>query len=337
MNSPSFDQDLPIIGPATNCLVFPKQHPELALKNLEGAARMFVEAEMAIARCDFAQAKELVESLLRDDHYILAAVRIGVITAIGLNDNAFLADVLKALADYRQRNPHRYSALGVEIMEAWLKQWLWIATGYPEWMYRFDLSHVPEEWRQVAAYIGMKIRISQGNFESAYAASSLLVNFVCPKEGISAECAYAKIACAIACRETGRQDEMRKWIEAMVRLLVPHGFLLPLVMLMHGPNKSVVEESIEKIAPERLPRYKDESKRYFKNQIRIRNHHTGEKITQELTLREFYLAMLLKRGMAYKELADRFGVSVGRLRNLVSNVYEKLGIHSRSELDALVW
>ena len=292
---------------------------------------------MAIARCDFARARELAESLLFDDHYILAAVRLVVIAAIGLDDAALFDHALRALADYRQRNPHRFSALGVEIVEAWLRQWLWIATGYPEWICRFDLSHVPEEWRQVATYIGMKIGILQGNFDLAYAVSSIFVNCFCPKDGISIEGAYAKIACAIACRETGRQVEMCNRLESTVRLLAPHGFLLPFIMFMHGSNKSVVGELIGKIAPERLPRFKEESKRYFLNQIRIRNHYTGETITQELSLREFYLAMLLRRRTAYMELAERFGVTVGRLRNFVSHVYVKLDIHSRSDLDGLVW
>ena len=106
---------------------------------------------------------------------------------------------------------------------------------------------------------------------------------------------------------------------------------------MHGSHKSPVEELLAEVAPDQVPRYRSLAKGYFANLIRARNHYTGERTTEDLTFREFYLAMLLKRGWAYKELSDRFTISVGRMRNLVSILYEKLHIHGRNELKDLVW
>ena len=79
------------------------------------------------------------------------------------------------------------------------------------------------------------------------------------------------------------------------------------------------------------------SKDYFANLIRARNHYTGEHVTTALSFRELYLAMLLKRDMSYKELSERFGVTVGRTKNIVSAIYNKLEIHSSCELRELVW
>lgn len=337
MKSSSSRENLPLIGPATNFLRFPARNPDSVLKGLKGMARAFAEAELAIARCEFVRGKELSEVLLGDDHYILAAVRIGIISAIGLGDLRFFDRVVKALADYRKRLPHPEAAVGIEIAEAWIRQWLWIETGYPEWMYRFDLTSVPEPWRQSAAYLGMKIRIVRGVFESAYAASSLFLNFICScQEGITAACAYAKIACAIACREIGRKDEMMMWLGEVIRTLAPHGIFLPFLMFMYGMHRSPVEAILSESAPDQLPRYRELSKSYFRNLIRMRNHYTGERLTEDFSFREFYLAMLLKRGHSYKELAERFGISVGRMRNLVSILYEKLHVHSRSGLKDFV-
>ena len=329
--------DLPIIGPATDHKLFPRRNPDSALKGLEGPARTFCEAELAIARCDFSRGKTLAGQLFGDDKYILAAVRIGLVAAIGLGDLKFFDRVLRSLAQYRRRAPSVRSALGVEITEAWIRQFLWLPTGYPEWMFRFDLSDIPESWRAAVAYLGVKIRICQGSFESAYAAASLFLNFVCSQQDISAACSHAKMACAVACRETGRTEEMMKWLDEVVRMLMPHGFLLPFLLLMHGSHKSPVEDLIAGIAPDLVPRYRDLSKRYFANLIRARNHYTGEHVTTALSFREFYLAMLLKRDMSYKELSERFGVTIGRTKNIVSAIYDKLGIHSCGELRDLVW
>ena len=130
---------------------------------------------------------------------------------------------------------------------------------------------------------------------------------------------------------------MLKWLDEMIRTLAPHGFLLPRLLFMHGSHKSPVEELLAEVAPDQVPRYRSLAKEYFTNLIRVRNHYTGERTTEELSFREFYLAMLLKRGWAYKELATRFTISVGRMRNIVSILYEKLHIHNRHELTDLVW
>lgn len=331
------ERDLPIVGPATDIKLLPLRNPESALKGLEGLARIFCEAELAIARCDFSRAKTLAGQLLGDDNYVLVAVRIGIVAAVGLNDLRFFDQVLRSLAEYRRRAPRSRSALGVEITEAWIKQFLWISTDYPEWMCRFDLSDIPESWRAAVAYLGVKIRLNQGSFESAYAAASLFLNFVCSRQDVSAATSYAKIACAIACRETGRTEEMMKWLDEAARLLVPQGILLPFLLFMHGSHRSPVEELIAGIAPDSVPRYREQSKRYFANLIRARNRYAGEHTTTALSFREFYLAMLLKRDMSYKELSARFGVTVGRMKNIVSAIYDKLGIHSCGELKELVW
>lgn len=337
MKLASTDENLPIIGPATDFLRFPVENPEFALKGMKGALRLFVEAELAVARCDFARGKMLSERLLKSDKYFLAVVRIGIISAIGLGDFRFFDEILAKIADYRSRLPHPMSKLGLELSDAWLRQWLWIGDGYPEWMYRFDFSSIPDAWRQAAAYLGMKIRIQKGQFESAYAASSLFLNFVCSQVGVTASCAYAKISCAIACRETGRTAEMMGWLNDAVRTLAPHKILLPFLLFMSGSPKSPVVELLADVAPEQVSRYRELAKTYFKNLIRFRNHYTGERTTEDLSFREFYLAMLLKRGQAYKELAECLGISIGRVRNLVSVLYEKLHIHKRSELNDLVW
>ena len=337
MKSSADRNDLPIIGPATDHKLFPRRNPDSALRGLEGPARTFCEAELAIARCDFSNARALAGQLLGDDEYVLTAVRTGLIAAVGLGDLKFFDQVLSSLAQYRRRAPCSRSALVVEITEAWIRQFLWLPTGYPEWMCRFDLSDIPEPWRAAVAYLGVKIRIAQGSFESAYAAASLFLNFVCPRQDLSAACSHAKMACAVACRETGRTEEMMKWLGEAVRMLVPHGFLLPFLLFMHSSHKSPIEELIVEIAPDWVPRYRELSKRYFANLIRARNHYVDEHVTTALSFREFYLAMLLKRDMSYKDLSERFGVTAGRMKNIVSAIYDKLGIHSSGELQDLVW
>ena len=335
-------RSLPYVGPATACFSFPADCPEDVLRDLRGDDRLFAEAEIALARCDFARARDLYDALSRSDRYFLAAVRIGVVAAIGLGDLRFLDAVLKKVAQYR--TSAKDDPIGqklVDIVESWIRQWLWQQEGYPEWISRFDFSGLPKALRHPAAYLGVMARLNAGEFESAYAAAALLMSFdeSVDESGskLTAASAYLRIARAIACRETGREHEMRKWLSEMIRELAPHGFFLPFMIFMHCRHKSPVEEILSEVAPTEVRRYKELSRSYFTNLIRARNHLTGEKTSDEFSLREFYLAMLLKRGLSYKELADRFGLSVGRIKNILQVLYQKLQIHARSEIGDLVW
>ena len=333
---------LPFIGPATACFKFRAEDPECTFRELRGDDRRFAEAEIALACCDFAHSRELFDALSRSDRYFLAAVRIGVVSAIGLGNLRFLDSVLKKVAQYRASvKGDSMGQILADITESWVRQWLWQPTGYPEWIMRFDFGELPKALWHPSAYLGVMARMNAGQFESAYATAALLMGFdeSVGESGsrLTAASAYLRMARAIACRETGREDEMRKWLSSVICELAPHGFLLPFLLFMHGRHKSPTEEILAEVAPGEVARYRDLSRSYFANLIRARNHITGEKTTDELSPREFYLAMLLKRNFSYKELADRFGLSVGRIKNILLVLYQKLHIHSRSEIDGLVW
>ena len=331
------NRPLPEIGPATMKFAFPWRDPDSVLKGLRGDDRLFAQAELAVVRCDFKAAKELYGQLVKSPRYFQAAVRFGVILAVGLGDVGLFDEVVGRLAVLRRTAGDSAMQLSVDLAEGWLHQWLWIPTGYPEWIRRFDLENVPEQWRDSAAYLGARAYLVRGEFESAYAAAALMMNYEGPGRNVTARDVYLMLTRAVACRETGREAEMERWLGVVVRKLAPHGFLLPLLLFMHGRAKSPVEELLGEIRPDLVPRFREINLSYYKNLIRLRNHYLGECVTDGLSLREMYLGMLLKRGLSYGELAKRFGITVGRLKNVVSKVYEKLGIHSRSELKDLVW
>jgi DNA-binding NarL/FixJ family response regulator len=52
---------------------------------------------------------------------------------------------------------------------------------------------------------------------------------------------------------------------------------------------------------------------------------------QRLTPRETEVLEQLAKGFLYKEIEDNLGISTGTLRSYITNVYEKLHVHSRTE------
>ena len=68
---------------------------------------------------------------------------------------------------------------------------------------------------------------------------------------------------------------------------------------------------------------------YFQRTNTIRN--PGE---YNLTRREHEILELLINGLSYKEIADKCCISIQTLNSHIKNIYNKLGVHSRSEASA---
>lgn len=64
---------------------------------------------------------------------------------------------------------------------------------------------------------------------------------------------------------------------------------------------------------------------YFRN----RAHHRAQAV--RLTAREEEILLLLTRGYANKEIAERIGISVDTVRSHLKHIYEKLHVRSRAE------
>jgi DNA-binding NarL/FixJ family response regulator len=58
----------------------------------------------------------------------------------------------------------------------------------------------------------------------------------------------------------------------------------------------------------------------------------SEQLASRLTKREMELVTLLKEGYSYKEMAARLFVSVYTINHHLKNIYQKLGVESKSEL-----
>jgi DNA-binding NarL/FixJ family response regulator len=52
---------------------------------------------------------------------------------------------------------------------------------------------------------------------------------------------------------------------------------------------------------------------------------------ESLSARQMEILQLLAKGYRYKEIADQLSINIGTVCTHVSNVYEKLHVHSRTE------
>ena len=329
------DFKLPLVGLGTCYYEFSKENPVAGVRLHRGGLRRLLETELAMARCEFDKLKGYYETLDRSDPLYLAGMTNCVVGALGRGDLRLFDRILKDLREYPERNPNPHARLGREIAEAWIRQFLRVRRGHPEWMVRGNLTLIPEEWKRQCAYLCVKGMFVRKEYDSAYAAASMLLNFDSRKDVLSAFPVYERLVCGLSCHELGRREEAFSWFRQTAEMCCPHGIILPFVLLVAwlGP---VMEDVIREIEPELAEKTRRIAPRFFANLLRFHNHFTGESVTTELNPREFYLAQQLADGYSYKEIAVKLNVSSGRLNDLVRAIYGKLGIHGKAELAKLV-
>lgn len=69
----------------------------------------------------------------------------------------------------------------------------------------------------------------------------------------------------------------------------------------------------------------------------MRNRAKASTGTDRLTRREREIAGLLREGLANKEIAARLGITARTVKNHLHHIYDKLGLHSRGEVAALLF
>ena len=173
------------------------------------------------------------------------------------------------------------------------------------------------------------------DFEKAYAIARMLLALYDGGQSVSSVSIRMRLVAAIACRELNRLDEMARLYEEVAGLVGPNAYVSQLVGYTIGPSTPL--ELALRNQPEFLEKLRDYSERHYRNLVVMHNHFTGNRRATNLTVREFFLARHLKMGETYKEIAKYLDVSPGRLRNIVIQLYGKLNVHSREELEPIVW
>ena len=335
MKLPPRNKPLPLVGPITYYLPIRNGRP--STDGLTGELRLIAQAELRVVRGEFEGMDRFYAAIRKDGRNFLIAAGVALFGAIG-SDDPFLFDAtIKDIAAYPSRYGTPEAKLAVEIVMVWLRHFLKAPMECPHWLENLDLSYIPGEWRRQVAFLAVGCLGRKGEYKAAAVLAESLLNLDTERVvKASAADIYLKMARAKLCREEGQMADAERWCRAVVESAKPLGIVLPFLGVMLGP-KSALERALAEDAPELLAKVKKQTNGYFRNLVKYHNRYTGEKVSDELTPREFYLAQSLKRGLRYKEIAERLGVSVANVHNLIVVVYEKLHIRSNRAIGGKVW
>ena len=142
---------------------------------------------------------------------------------------------------------------------------------------------------------------------------------------------YLGVLCANASYMLGDTAQAKKYLISALVLGMPCGFIAPFADHL-GTFGGTLEAVIEREYPQSRKAVTDLWSSSFKNWMQFHNTFTKEDITTILNQQEYQTARLVTGGATYAQTAQRMNLSVSRVKNILADVYAKLGIQSKQKL-----
>ena len=292
--------------------------------------------ELRLQQGDFSGMEAFYETIPLDSRCFLLAARLVLMGVVGSGDTALFARVMEDVRTYPSRYAGPFVQLGVELTEIWIRQFLNVTEGYPKWLVDCQLSHIPQEWRFLAAFLTAAGFMLRREYAKAYGAAQMLLYLVPEKAFSTVVSAYLKFVLATSLQKQGRFAECESLFRETVKEAAPQKFLLMFLGVPLG-LKSPLYRALNEESPDLLRKVRRLSADFLRNKVRLHNFLTGEKLVDCLSPREFEVASSLRHGLRYKEIADQLGVEPSSINGVTKSIYAKLGIHGIPELADKVW
>lgn len=327
----SLSADLAAVIAATT-VPMPDHRPDAILDTLkEERLRLQYEGELAYLRGDFKRTMYCFHKTEGDDAARLRASLMAVAAAISLGDYRRYMEIDAYLRAFMKDGKDGDLSAMAELALASVAVSVTAPNMVPDWLKEGDFGTRPVLTKPYTLYLHAKYFLCTGRYEAMLAVAQTALTLSSPEKGITFPDIYLQVTCAIACHNLEREDAARRWLLSAMRICLPHGFITPfaeVVTLLGG----LVEQCLEQEFPDYYNAVIGQWERTVKNWITFHNQFTKDHITLILSLREYHIATLVARRVPYAKIAKQYCISVGRLKNIMLEIYGKLYISGRDEL-----
>lgn len=328
---PSFSDELAAIIDAT-FLPMPNRNPDAVLDTVsEDRLHLQYEGELAYLRGDFRTTMACFQRTLGDNAARLRACPVAVAAAISLGNYPAYAEIeayLKRCADRYKGGiatslaEHALATAAVSVIAPSMA---------PDWLKRGDFSAFAPQMKPNALYLRAKYFLCVGRFDAMLGVAQTALTLSAQPQAFTSTDIYLRVTCAVACHYLGQDDEARRWLLEAMRIALPHGFLTPFAENITALG-GLAEQCLEREFPACYDAVLGQWKHTWRNWMTFHNQFTKDNITLILSLREYHLALLVAQRVPYARIAKQHNISVGRLKNIMLEIYEKLYISGREEL-----
>ncbi|MDD4494482.1 MAG: hypothetical protein PHV32_09085 [Eubacteriales bacterium] len=323
----------------------PARNPDAILKIVkEEKSRLQYESELAYLRGNFAHTMRCFNKTEGDEAAKLRMSLAAVAAAISLGDypaylkiEAYLKGFVGIGCGFAGKGCGSESSAIAELALASAAVSVAAPKMIPKWLSEGDFSAFPVQVKPpYMLYLRARYLMCIGKYEIALAVAQTALTFCTQKSGITLPEIYLLVVCALACHFLGRGNEAKHRLLEAMRIALPYGFITPFAESVSDFG-GLVEQCLEEEFSACCDAVISQWKRTVKNWITFHNHFAKDNITSILSLREYHLAQLVAQHVPYAKIAKQFSISVGRLKNIMLEIYEKLFISSRDELAQYVF
>lgn len=315
----------------------PRENPDEILNMVkEERLRFIYEAELSYLKGDFARATDRYRKSEGDNPVRLRICPLAIAAAISAGDYHAYTEIETYLKRTVQTCTEGNIKAIAELSLATAAVSMIAPEMAPEWLRAGDFSALPFQVKSIALYLRSKYLHCIGQCDAMLAVAQTALTLSSAESGITIADIYLRVTCAVACFELGRADEAKRWLLEAMRIALPHGFITPFAEVVTALG-GLVEQCLKQEFPDSYYAVIEQWKRTWKNWIAFHNRFTNDNITLVLSLREYHLALAVSRRIPYAKIAEQNNISVGRLKNIMRDIYDKLFITGRDELSKFVF
>ena len=196
-----------------------------------------------------------------------------------------------------------------------------------------DAFSMPESIRPMAIYIYTDFLVEMGQLGRAVGLAEGALVFMDRPRPV-AEIYLALVICR-GYMHRREWDKAEFYFHYAWERAKPDGLYMPFAE-HRGMLSGMLEKCLRYREPQAYKRILELSNVYHKRWVHVHNELTGDKLSDALTAIEYNVASLASHGMSNAEIADFLGITVNSVRAHLRNIFNKLGIGNRKELEKYV-
>lgn len=309
----------------------PKGKPEAALSAVPNGYLSLAEADLAYRRGNPEPAKEAWLRMDHSDERILTATILATVAAVSSGDYPLFQDIQTFLKERAAQTRDERELTMLSLPETLAAVSMALPDMTPDWLKRGDFSLFPHALAPFLLNLYTLHLRNIKNRQGVLAAARASVLLCAQTETFTWIDLDNLMLCAQASYGLGNIEEARQFLLSAMELGLPYGMTVPFADGL-GAMGGLTEECLNAAYPEYAAPVRRQWEVGFKNWLSFHNRYASENITTLLNPREYQTAYLIAYGASYAEAAQNMNLSVGRLKNILTEVYTKLGINKREQL-----
>ena len=192
---------------------------------------------------------------------------------------------------------------------------------------------VEEALKPMAIYAFSRYLVLTGDVQRGIGLAEGALIMMKPLRPVSA--IYLALTIAAGYISTGNWERAEYYFRYAWSLAEPDGIIAPFAEF-RGLLSGLVEKCLRAENPAEYKSVMDLSAVYLRNWIFVHNALTGNTVSDKLTPTEFNVAMLAARDASNNDIAEMLNISVHSVRSHLRNIFNKLDVDSRKQLNKYV-